>query len=423
MALRPLVPLEEDGRRRLRGRARRSAGRGPRRRGCRARSSRTGRCRVARPRSRVRRAAPARSPKLDSAPATRSRNGEPTARPPSTPSRSTIVSPTVSTRTARTVRACSRRSGTSGWRSGGYVPYLVPTRLVESPTLGDDVLLKLETEQPTGSFKVRGAFAALTRLEPGDARRDGLGGQPRPRGRLRCRDARARGHRGLRRDRLSGEARAAARASGRARPARRGLRRGRAARARARAVGQRYVSPYNDADVVAGQGSSRSSCSRSSTGRSRSSVPSGGGGLVSGIAPRRDERPGVRVVGVESEASPSMRAALTPVASSRSTRTVAGDGLGGNLESGTITVELVLGARRRRGRRSRVRRRGGACATSGASTGCVVEGSAAIGVGALLAGRIDVAGRPSSASSRACNVDEETLARVLGSDDASRVRA
>ncbi len=54
--------------------------------------------------------------------------------------------------------------------------------------------------------------------------------------------------------------------------------------------------------------------------------------------------------------------------------------------------------------------------------GLRVEGSAAIGVGALLAGRIDVAGRPVCVVT-GMNVDEETLARVLGSDGASRVRA
>jgi threonine dehydratase len=39
-------------------------------------------------------------------------------------------------------------------------PYLRPTPLVES----DGFALKLETFQPTGSFKVRGALAALTAL-------------------------------------------------------------------------------------------------------------------------------------------------------------------------------------------------------------------------------------------------------------------
>src|SRR3954469_2720709 len=42
-------------------------------------------------------------------------------------------------------------------------PHLHPTPVVE----GDGFALKLETLQPTGSFKVRGALAALTALPPG----------------------------------------------------------------------------------------------------------------------------------------------------------------------------------------------------------------------------------------------------------------
>jgi threonine synthase len=39
---------------------------------------------------------------------------------------------------------------------------LPPTPLIASPGLGEGVLLKVESFQPTGSFKVRGALAALT---------------------------------------------------------------------------------------------------------------------------------------------------------------------------------------------------------------------------------------------------------------------
>jgi threonine dehydratase len=39
---------------------------------------------------------------------------------------------------------------------------LPPTPLIPAPGLGERVLLKLETFQPTGSFKVRGALTALS---------------------------------------------------------------------------------------------------------------------------------------------------------------------------------------------------------------------------------------------------------------------
>ena len=46
--------------------------------------------------------------------------------------------------------------------------YFPPTPLVRAPSLGSEVYLKLETELPTGSFKVRGALVALKRrLERG----------------------------------------------------------------------------------------------------------------------------------------------------------------------------------------------------------------------------------------------------------------
>src|ERR1700690_1075514 len=60
----------------------------------------------------------------------------------------------VATPTIEDVRAAQERLG--------EVPDPTPT--VSSPKL--DALLKLETLQPTGSFKVRGALAALTALAP-----------------------------------------------------------------------------------------------------------------------------------------------------------------------------------------------------------------------------------------------------------------
>ncbi len=43
--------------------------------------------------------------------------------------------------------------------------HLQPTPVLASPLLGDGVLLKLETFQPTGSFKVRGALVATANVQ------------------------------------------------------------------------------------------------------------------------------------------------------------------------------------------------------------------------------------------------------------------
>ena len=70
--------------------------------------------------------------------------------------------------------------------------------------------------------------------------------------------------------------------------------------------------------------------------------PIGGGGLVAGVALWASAREDVRVIGVESEASATMRAALdagriVPV----DERETIADGLAGNLEPGSVTFELV----------------------------------------------------------------------------------
>jgi threonine dehydratase len=291
--------------------------------------------------------------------------------------------------------------------------YLEPTPVLDSPALG--AALKLETAQPTGSFKVRGAFAALTRLEPGthvvtaSAGNHGLAlayaaeklgfdatvvvpenASPAKLEKLRALPAELVLH-GDVYDQAEIHALELARSAG------------------------RYVSPYNDADVVAGQGGIAVELLADFDGPLTLVVPSGGGGLVSGIALFAKTRPGVRVVGVESEASPSMRAALdVGRIVTIDPRPSLCDGIGGNLEPGTITfglvrdhVDDVVVVREHdveEGMRFLWREHG-----------LRVEGSAAIGVGALLAGRIDVAGRAACVVT-GMNVDDETFTRVVGAE-------
>ena len=138
-----------------------------------------------------------------------------------------MVSPTVSTRTARTVRACSRRPRTS--ESGGAAAYRrsscqpagrEPARRRRAAEARD----RAADRVVQGTRRVRGADTARA----GRACGDGLGREPRPRGRLGCRTPRAGGHRGL--PRLPLRRRwSVARAAGAARPARRRSTTGRAA--------------------------------------------------------------------------------------------------------------------------------------------------------------------------------------------------
>jgi threonine dehydratase len=223
---------------------------------------------------------------------------------------------------------------------------LAPTPLVRAPGLGDGVWLKLESLHPTGSFKVRGALAALSALDPGEAVVTASAG-----------------NHGL------GVAWAAT-ALGRratvvvpvnASPAKLAalerfdvaLERVGAsyddAEARALALAERgavYVSPYNDPRVIAGQATIGAEIDLALGSPSGLTVvaPLGGGGLASGLGLWSSGRPGgrARVVAVEAERSQAFRTALdagriTPFAASP---TLA-DGLGGNIEPGSVTFELV----------------------------------------------------------------------------------
>ena len=98
--------------------------------------------------------------------------------------------------------------------------------------------------------------------------------------------------------------------------------------------GSRYVSPYNDPDVIAGQATLARELLEQVPDLGTVVVPCGGGGLLAGVIIGL-EGTGVRVVGVESEASPSMSTALAAgaIVPIEVEPTVA-DGLAGNLEPG-----------------------------------------------------------------------------------------
>lgn len=104
-----------------------------------------------------------------------------------------------------------------------------------------------------------------------------------------------------------------------------------------------YISPYNDLDVIAGQGTIGIELERQCPSLDAVFVSVGGGGLISGIASYLKERHStLRVVGCWPENSPVLYSALkagkivdVPEQSTLS------DGTAGGIESGTITFELV----------------------------------------------------------------------------------
>ena len=221
--------------------------------------------------------------------------------------------------------------------------HLRPTPLVPVPWLGDDVSLKLETLQPTGSFKVRGALAAL-------AGRD-LGGSvvAASAGNHGLAVAWAARRLGVRARIVVPETASAAKLDGLRRDGADVVLHGRdvgAAEAHALGLavgGPRYLSPYNDTDVIAGGATVGDELAAACERPLLVVVPVSGGGLISGIGLWARQRGAVRVVGVEAAASRQMSAAVAAggeVVAVDVARTVA-DGLAGNLEPGSITPRIV----------------------------------------------------------------------------------
>ena len=308
---------------------------------------------------------------------------------------------------ARRVRAPARGEVLDAERR--IRPLLPPTPLVESPELAPGALLKLETFQPTGSFKVRGALATLTRLAPGErvvaasAGNHALG------------VAWAATALGVEATVVVQETAAPAKLAALERFPVELLRHGAGydeAERHALALageGRRYVSAYNDPDVIAGGGTLALELPE---GPLTIVCPVGGGGLCAGVALWASGLADVRVVGVEAEAS---RAVSVAVAAGRVAPVEVGptlaDGLAGNLEPGSVTVELVRAhvAELVAVTEAEIEE---AIRLLVSEHGVVAEGAGAVATAALLAGKVAVAGRP-VALVTGRNMDTAVLGRIL----------
>ncbi|MGZ8648128.1 MAG: threonine ammonia-lyase [Solirubrobacteraceae bacterium] len=212
---------------------------------------------------------------------------------------------------------------------------LAPTPVVHA--LG--MWLKLETVQPTGSFKVRGGLAAMAAAPPGcsvvtaSAGNHGLG------------IAYAAARLGRPATVVVPETASAAKVERlRSYPvelvmAGDGYD---AAEAHALSLKGEYVSAYNDPHVIAGQRTLAVELGEQLDGPLTLAVPVGGGGLLSGVALWAAEREDVRVVGVEVAASRAVSAAAEAgrVVDAELLPTLA-DGMAGGLEPGSLTVDIA----------------------------------------------------------------------------------
>jgi threonine dehydratase len=180
-------------------------------------------------------------------------------------------------------------------------------------------------------------------------------------------------------------------------------------------TGSTYVSPYNDAQVIAGAGTLALEWLEQAPHLQRWLVPLGGGGLIAGMGlVARALRPDLHVIGVQSVASPHLyqqfyHGHMDGVVE-QPTLT---DGLAGSVETGSITIDLlprvcdavVLVTEDEIGR---------AIAYAAKMLAEVIEGSAAVGLAAVLAGKVNVAERLTGALITGGNIDPARHAAVCG---------
>lgn len=232
----------------------------------------------------------------------------------------------------------------------GIRPQAAQTPLDFSPGLsaasGSVVLLKCEHLQPTGSFKVRGA-ANKIRVLSDAARRTGV--ITASTGNHGLAVARAGALAGVTVSVYVGSSAApqkiaAIRTLGadvitvEGSPLEAELQ----ARRQAELQGKTYISPYNDLDVVAGQGTIGVELARQAPDLEAVFVSVGGGGLISGIGTALKRlSPATRVVGVWPENSPCMLEALKAgEVVDTAERPTLSDATAGAVEPGAVTLPI-----------------------------------------------------------------------------------
>ncbi|HXV85273.1 MAG TPA: threonine/serine dehydratase [Gemmatimonadales bacterium] len=203
--------------------------------------------------------------------------------------------------------------------AAGLQDVAVRTPLVPVPELeaqaGVPVFLKLESRQPTGAFKLRGAWTAIRRLSP-EAR--GRGVITYSSGNHGQAVAFAAQRMGIRAVVVMPETAPAAKVAGVRRWGGEAVFAGRTsedrlARATALAAGRglTMIPPFDHPDIIAGQGTVGLEISEDLPDVAWVAAPVGGGGLAAGIAAALDAfKPGARLASVEPAGSAALAAAI-----------------------------------------------------------------------------------------------------------------
>ncbi len=303
-------------------------------------------------------------------------------------------------------------------------PHVRRTPLVESAWLSDlsgaRVWLKTESLQVSSSFKSRGAFnAVMARLErPGGAPSQLVTASAGNHGRALAAAARTFNLplivftpsdapktklAAIRRE--GAELRAVGRDYDEAE---------RMAKAFAQETGAEFISPYNDADVIAGAATVAVEIFEDEPAIDTLIVPVGGGGLISGVASvARAINRRCEVIGVEVEASCAL---LQSVRAGAIVEIVPGatlaDGLGGNPDPDTITFGFI---QRLVDRLVTVSEDDLSAAIAGLveSEHLIAEGAGAAATAALVGQRVELFGRQVAVIVSGSNIDRARLASLL----------
>jgi threonine dehydratase len=293
-------------------------------------------------------------------------------------------------------------------------PALTPTPV--DATAGPSLLLKLESLQPTGSFKVRGALNALAAVGPevrvvaASAGNHGLG--------VAYASALLGRHATVVVPENASRAKIAALGEFPVRLERAGQSYDEAeayALELAADDGNYFLSGYNDPFVIGGQGTIGCELAGQVDGEVTVVCGAGGGGLASGLGlwASGAGSGGARVVAVETEESTALSVAVraggvVPV----TVGATLADGLAGNLEPGSVTVDVV-----RDHVAALITVTEGEIASAIryliSAHGIVAEGSGAAPVAAVLAGKVPGDGGPVVAVISGRNITAETLASIL----------
>jgi len=247
-----------------------------------------------------------------------------------------------------TISAAVAAARSAATRLAGQV---VHTPLRPYPVLsrrtGATVVMKCENEQHTGSFKFRGALNRLLTLDPAMRRRGVVVASSGNHGAAVARAMQVLDVPGIvfvpkhvseRKLDAIREYGATVELYGD-----NGLDTELHARAHAESKGMFYLSPYNDPEVIAGQGTIGVELLEDMPDIDVAVIAVGGGGLLAGVASvLKTARPGIRIVAVQPEASPVMAVSVeTGRVVDVAEETTLSDGTAGGVEADTITFDLV----------------------------------------------------------------------------------